>query len=117
MVDCRELCSPGDHRPDFDPVRVAQEFVFSDQLIASDDEMRFHHEIQFPQDLFAAFGPLDFDLTRGMAQLDDHGPMIRPGNGGLQISRYGTRGWRNRSAGGAQEGMERTPAEQTSSAP
>src|SRR5574340_1026822 len=80
------LISPRDHRTDLDPVGISQHFIFRNEFVAPDHQMRFDDQIQFAQQLLGAFGALDFDLVRGMAELDDHPAMIRLTQAGLQTA-------------------------------
>ncbi len=72
----RNLCSPGDDRPDFDLILVGEHFFFGDQFIAANDQMRFDHEIQFSQDILRPFRALDVQRAGGMAELDMHRGII-----------------------------------------
>jgi hypothetical protein len=77
----------GNDRPDFDLVGIGEHFIFRNQVITPNHQMRLDHEIQFAQHFFGALGAFDFHLALGMTQLDDHGAMIRLTRAGLQTPR------------------------------
>ena len=62
----------GDHRPDFNLVGIGEHFIFSDEFIAPDDEMRLNDQIEFAQQLFGAFRPFDFHLALWMTEVNKH---------------------------------------------
>ncbi len=62
-----------DHRSNFNLIAVVEYFVFGDEIIPFDDEMRFDDEIQLAQKLFDLLGTFDFDGSGWMAQLNLHG--------------------------------------------
>lgn len=76
--------APGNDWTNFHLVLVIQHFVFGDEIVAFDHEMRFDDEIQFAQEIFNFFGTFDFDGSGWMAQLDLHERMIRLALEGLQ---------------------------------
>ena len=62
----------GDDRPDFNLVGVGKHFIFRDEFIAPDDEVRLNDQIEFAQQFLGAFGAFDFDLSLGMTQVNKH---------------------------------------------
>ena len=62
----------GDDRPDFYLVGVGKHFIFRDEFIASDDEVRLNDQVEFAQHLFGAFGPFDFNLALRVAEVNKH---------------------------------------------
>lgn len=67
-------------------ITVIQHFIFGDEIVAFDHQMRFNNEIQFTQEVFDLLRTFDFDGSGWMAQLNLHARMIRPASGGLQES-------------------------------
>ena len=65
-----------DHRSDFNLIAVVQHFVFGDEIIAFDHQMRFDDEIQLAQEFLDLLGAFDLDGSGWMAQLDLHGRII-----------------------------------------
>ncbi len=68
--------TPGDHRSDFNLIAVVQHFVFGDEIIAFDHQMRFDDEIQLTQEFLDLLGTFDLDGSSWMAQLDLHEGII-----------------------------------------
>ncbi len=62
----------GDHRPDFYLVGIGKHFIFRDEFIAPDDQMRLNDQIQLAQQLFGAFRAFDFNLALWMAKVNKH---------------------------------------------
>jgi hypothetical protein len=79
------LISAGYDRPDFQPVAVKDQFILGHQIIASDHQVRFDDQVQFPQHLAYALGAFDFDLSLGVAELHEHEAIIEPAGPGLQM--------------------------------
>ena len=75
--------TPGDHRSDFNLIAVVQHFVFGDEVIALDHQMRFDDEIQLSQEFLDLLGTFDLDGSSWVAQLDLHEGIIsfRAGRG------------------------------------
>lgn len=75
--------TPGDHRSDFNLIAVVQHFVFGDEVIALDHQMRFDDEIQLSQEFLDLLGTFDLDRSSWVAQLDLHEGIIsfRAGRG------------------------------------
>ena len=67
-------------------IAIVEHFVFGDQIITSDHQMRLDREIQLAQEFFGALGAFDLDGSGWMAQLDLHERMIRLASAGLQQS-------------------------------
>ena len=90
------LASSRNHWSNFNLIAVIQHFVFGDEIIALDDEMRFDDEIQFAQEFFSFLGTFDLDDPSWMAQLDLHGRIISfqasRGQGALYRDGLGVRG-------------------------
>ena len=78
-----QILAAGDHRSDFNLIAVVQHFVFGDEIIAFDHQMRFDDEIQLAQEFLDLLGAFDLDGSGWMAQLDLHGRIIssRAGRG------------------------------------
>ena len=67
----------GNDRPDFDLVGIGEHFIFRNQVITPNHQMRLDHEIKFAQHFFCALGAFDLDLALGMTQLNHHGAILR----------------------------------------
>jgi hypothetical protein len=65
-------------------IAVVEHFILCDELVALNHQMRFDDEIQLPQEFLGLLRAFDLDGSRGMAKLDLHERMIRPGLAGLQ---------------------------------
>lgn len=65
-------CSAGDHRADLNLVGVGQHFIFRDEFIAADDQMRLHDQIELAQQFLGALRSFDLDLSVRVTQLYEH---------------------------------------------
>lgn len=60
-------------------ILVVEHLVFSDEFVAPDDQMGFHDQIQFLQQVLDLLRAFDVDGSGRMAELDLHGKtMISP---------------------------------------
>ncbi len=62
-VGSQPLSTAGDDWPDFDPVGIRKHFIFRDEVVATNHQVRFHDEVEFAQQILRSFGTLDFDLA------------------------------------------------------
>ena len=55
------------HWANFDLIGILQHFIFGDEIVAADDQMRFDDQVQITQQFFDALGAFDFDVAFRMA--------------------------------------------------
>jgi len=58
-------------------VRVCDDLIFGQEFLTTDDQMRFHDEIQIPQHLAHPLWTFDLNFPVGMTELDDHKEILR----------------------------------------
>ena len=69
----------GDDRADLDHVGLVEHRVAGHEEAVADDEHRLPVEVESLEQFHDADGPVDLDLASGMAELDDHAPMMADG--------------------------------------
>src|SRR5206468_6605016 len=68
----RRAAPPTHDRPQLDGVRVADDLVGRDQLVAADHEDRLREDVELTQDLLHATPTHHLDLTPGVSENDLH---------------------------------------------